>query len=298
MTFQSIENSCYFRYRHINKYALEELETGRIWHSKVEHLNDPFEHPYFYDEHEFTLEHLDSFFELHLKGNEDYLSDMRNKGMEYSVYKHIKYWLIQYAPKVFDFQNTACVACFSGNPRDGIMWSQYADKLKGICIAYNKERLQKQKHFELIQPISYRKDVGQISYKDLRITSPKPIIGPLPERLAQWPLILPITDKQHIIINLWINTQSLELGFQKHSRWAYEDESRNVLLPKGDEKEKPGLFGLAGTDAIDAVIIGEKAEPDDLSRIIQFTDKRDIPLFYAHANKRTYQVEINTIPSA
>lgn len=292
MSFEPLKEQCYFRYRNISEYTIEEIVKGQIWHSRIEHLNDPFEHAFYYDENDFTIDQLDSFFELMLKGNEAYLADMRKKGLEESVYKQFKYWLQTHIPKILEMHNTACVACFSGNPTDGLMWSHYADKLKGICIAYNKSKLKNQKFFSEIKPIRYMEEVTKVTFKDIKLRAYNKDNGPIPTHGIVWPIVLPLTNTTGTVINLYVNTHNFDHGFQKHERWSYECESRNVLFPEKEEQDQIGLFANTGSDTIDAIIIGEKASDGDLSRIMDITEDRNIPLYIARANKRNYQVEI------
>ncbi|WP_394143750.1 DUF2971 domain-containing protein [Vibrio atypicus] len=271
---------------------MKELESGQIWHSRYEFLNDPFEFPLFYDEEAFQESDLEEFFSLHMPQNKPYLEGMRRKGLQQSVYKQFKYWIARNMQKVFDYQRNACVACFSGNPFDGLMWSHYSNELKGICIAYNKDKLKAKEEFKDIAPIDYNDNVGLVSFRDLVIKSPKKDIANWPEHLIREKIVLPATPTTGHVIDLVLNTQDFKHAMQKHERWAYEDENRSVFFPEPEDRSKPGTLVDAGHDVIDAIIIGEKAPTEDLEKMITYTNERGIPLFVARANKRTYQVEI------
>ncbi|ROV60175.1 DUF2971 domain-containing protein [Vibrio ponticus] len=293
MSIRDLQDTCFFRYRRVNENTLKEIELGQIWHSRYEFLNDPFEFPFFYDENAFLRSDLDEFFSIHLPLNSHYLEDMREQGLEESVYKQFKYWIQQNMEKVFEYQRNACVACFSGNPYDGLMWSHYAYELKGICIAYNKDKLKTKEHFKNITPINYTKDVGLVSFRDLIIKAPKQDITPWPEYLIKGHIFLPQTPTTGFPLELVLNTQDFRHAMQKHERWSYEDESRNVVFQDQGERNKAGIALETGNDVIDAIIIGEKATIEDLNKMTSFTRERKIPLFVARANKRTYQVEID-----
>jgi hypothetical protein len=111
-------------------------------------------------------------------------------------------------------QNTySGVCCFSQTHSDNLLWTHYADQAKGLCFAFDKEKLHESIHKNL-NGSNYRMMHDNVTYKgvkrlDLRINK----IGEFDYTSA------------HL--------------FSKTSHWKYEKEYRFVL-----EKNKKTLFKL------------------------------------------------------
>lgn len=99
-----------YRYRSVSgkklKREIESIEQRYIYCSKFEDLNDPMEGNF-----QFTQPGSDDF------RMRDALSEIYHKKIVIGI------------------------ACFSETPRNELMWAHYADQFKGICIAYDVDRL-------------------------------------------------------------------------------------------------------------------------------------------------------------
>lgn len=137
--------------------------------------------------------------------------------------------------------------------------------MKGICFAYNKEKL-----------IKSGLEFDDVTYSD---SPPKVnIYKHLMERLRH----------DHLTI-------SADFSLIKHTDWAKEEEVRSLKFLKGEHvfEHLPGFAVPVQNGCIDAVIIGERLTGDMRNFIENYVAKNSIKLFVARADFTNYKIQID-----
>lgn len=123
------------------------------------------------------------------------------------------------------------IACFTKDPRNLLMWSQYADSHKGICIGFNLEKL-------------YR-NIKTLPYKEIVLLNVK-----YTKKLEANNYFI---DGKKAVIN-WLRTKS--------NSWKYEKEIRISFSPiQFDDKET--VIIPFDKSVIDSIYLGSKIKEED-----------------------------------
>ncbi|CAH6781210.1 conserved hypothetical protein [Vibrio chagasii] len=151
-------------------------------------------------------------------------------------------------------QNDFKVMCFSQSSDHPILWSQYGDNFKGMCIEYDLNYYEGDANLNCFE----------VQYED----HPNNISLPLLEKLP--PLSL-----------------GTELFKVKHSNWRYEREYRWVL-PK-EELEGNKLF--LNKQCLTSVILSEHAPADRKLKLLMTCQRLGIPVKQAMAKQDSFTFE-------
>lgn len=139
-----------FRYRDISEHNIDNLANNKIWLSKPQLFNDPFD----------TILNVDIEEMILLKiGKKEILSTMPKKMREklfLDAFPQMHVEQDKIINSLITLRKTYCMACFSEKVNNLLMWSHYADHHKGICIEYSFEDLQNIETGFLL-PILYKK---------------------------------------------------------------------------------------------------------------------------------------------
>lgn len=122
--------------------ALENLEAGQIFCQRHDSYNDPFE---------FWSEIVTGIPDAVSEPNR-FLSALRAWGFHYdtvhealaepNVSENVTEYFDEcasYAPPFEDMRLSMRIACFASQRDNLLMWSHYADGLRGLCIAFDEE---------------------------------------------------------------------------------------------------------------------------------------------------------------
>ncbi|MCR9850337.1 DUF2971 domain-containing protein [Vibrio antiquarius] len=288
MTIDELREQCVFRYRVMNKNTMKEALNSEIWHSTIEGLNDPFEFPtrINWDELEkkdaATLTKYARFFSI--LPDEEITYYIVRQQLEL-LYEIIKTSLESSKKAFYDYSESLIVACFSNNLTSPLMWSHYSDGMKGLCIAYNRKVLEASDSF-LLQPVVYNKTPFTFDYKDL--------------------MHIPAVD-EFKFYNYEKNEESVSKGFlvrlnsyhylyQKHDRWEYEGELRNIIDPNSSKSEfTSGKLIEFPNDSISAIIIGYKMTAIHQKLVAKYCALHNIPIFMASPNFSDYSVRVKAL---
>ena len=120
-----------YKYRALDINTLSILESGRVWYSRREQLNDPFDcTPDFQiDVPEYEI---DKFLEI--VGADHLIREMKDIGdnrLDFAMKREIV------ESTFFNNLNTFGVFCASADPCDELMWAHYGDNHMGICIGFD-----------------------------------------------------------------------------------------------------------------------------------------------------------------
>ena len=276
-----------YRYRPFNENTLRELLEGDLWHSHVRLLNDPFEHPFEFNWDEITLETLPSI-NQHLKliPNDVVISSYIDSSEDNKerCFEGLRQWLVSVVDELKKNADRTFVCCFSKTNREPLMWSHYADGMTGLCFVYDKSVLYGHSKLRFKDAV-YNKSVEQYTYRDLETT----------DRL--------VGDKDEYNFMIGRDVSSVRAGsklssylfaYQKHERWAYEEEVRSVLFAESDEENaKAGVVESVSAEAIIGVIIGSKMNKTNRKIITALCKDRGIPIHLAVPSKKDYSVDIH-----
>lgn len=261
-----------FRFRGDNINTINELVNNTIWHSKYSGLNDPLE--LFFDFDKDALRRLSKPDIATIIKKTKYLEENRIaveicfiKDHLEPIYKYIdNYWLGDVAINmVREFQKNVAVACFTKKHDSRLMWGYYGNGMKGICLAYNKEKLES----------------SGIEYSDVTYTEEVP-------KINIYKHILEMYRGQDVTINS-------HFSLFKHFDWQKEEEVRSLKFLKDDEvfENSPGFAVPLENGCIDAVIIGERLAGDMRNFIENFAKKNGIQVLIAKADFKNYKIRID-----
>ncbi|EQK42905.1 hypothetical protein C672_1849 [[Clostridium] bifermentans ATCC 638] len=200
-----------YRYRDVNDYSKEELESSRVWLSHPNDFNDPYDSFFSLN----TFEHvsrnllksktifnknygkiisdlnidLDTYFdEIITKDNplEFLFYDLSEKAQINSgseVYKILKETINELnQEKINYYRSHWCVACFSEVNDSILMWSHYSNNHEGFCIEYDFKNVDTPIYMDLIRPVIYDDKIVE-SYINKK---PSLIIGALTKKSKCW----------------------------------------------------------------------------------------------------------------
>lgn len=126
--------SSLFKYRELNKNSIQSLIDNKVWHSKPESFNDPFDCKF-----PKVIEHSDEELTKHLNRcaksqgkQESYTPEFIKK----TGRKEYDDMLEGYKKKM---ANAGVFSLSAAGPTEPLMWAHYADKHYGFCIEYERK---------------------------------------------------------------------------------------------------------------------------------------------------------------
>ncbi|MGU3447606.1 DUF2971 domain-containing protein [Enterobacteriaceae bacterium C34A] len=259
-----------FRFRGDNINTINELVNNVIWHSKLSGLNDPFE--MFFNSDEEALKKLSHADVATIIKDTKFLKEQGHaihacflSGDLSPIHKFINDCWGDFAGNLLkEFQTDVAVACFTKKYDSRLMWGYYGNGMKGICFAYNKERL-KASGVEFSN-VTYAPEAPKVDiYKHLL------------EKIRGKPV-----------------TITGDFALIKHVDWVREEEVRSLKYIKGDEVYRglPGFAVPLQECCIDAIIIGERLVGDMRVFIENFAKNNGIELLTAKADFTNYKIQI------
>ncbi|MBO1566705.1 DUF2971 domain-containing protein [Yersinia pseudotuberculosis] len=162
------------------------------------------------------------------------------------------------------FRKHAAIACFTTCCDSRLMWGYYCSGLKGFCLIYNTERINR------ILP-----QVSKVIYSKER-----PTLG---------------------VMSYFIRKMRGESVFAiesfakyKHEEWSHENEYRSFLM-LDDENDivSGGVSVQLNESCIDGVIIGEECNEQTKRAIIGYSKDKGIKVFHASADLDIFRVYIS-----
>jgi hypothetical protein len=260
-----------FRFRGDNINTINELVNNEIWHSKIGGLNDPLDMLFQLDKDALIKLPKDDIVTIikdtaFFRGKREEIIKCFCSNNLKPIYDYIyRYWGYEFAEGLLvEFQKKVAAACFTKRYDSRLMWGYYGNGMKGICFAYNQEKL-KSSDIEF-SGVTYSNEAPKINiYKHL-------------------------LEKRHG------NRLTIDGGFAlvKHTDWEKEEEVRSLKFLKGDAvyEHLPGLAVPLKGCCIDAVIVGERLIGDMRTFIEKFAAKNDIQVLVAKADFTNYKIQI------
>lgn len=244
-----------FRYFSKIEFALDVLETKRVFCSRAQSFNDPFDGSISFEVDLDPAEFIASAHRTYQKQGHNW------EGIKSILDAHVlpdgtltdatKSTIKSTAEKYRESNKNAGILCLSEDPLSVLMWSHYANKHQGVCIGFTRSETNDLGDDDACNPIVYS-DVY-----------PKPRFSQLYRKDGA------LTE---------------ELLFTKARDWAYEKEWR-MMSDKGDFHAKiPG--------PVSRVILGCRFEDGQLNRIKESCGSNKVPLFRAHQIPHHFALEL------
>ncbi|UOB74930.1 DUF2971 domain-containing protein [Pseudoalteromonas sp. APM04] len=268
-----------FKFREVNTNNLSALANNQLWFSSLNDFNDPFEGAHIKDHHINVVELTN--FECKIKdkvGVEEYnkiLSKLELVDGNYTETELFQKIAEHDLDKFISIVHNSKVICFSmedetKNPlTNNLMWSHYANGLRGFCLVFNGDEL--------------LKDLYKSTKESMR------------------PIVVEYKDKPNILkLNEFIHSEGLysnsdtnfvqkvtETIATKSTDWEYEKEFRVMSLNQES-------FHNYSPSSLKEIVIGDKmpeAERNLLLKIVSGLCK-NILIKTARLQKNSYKIEI------
>jgi hypothetical protein len=132
-------NKSVYKFCSFNSYSLNNIKSNQLYCSNYETFNDPFEC--------WCIEQTgipdpekesDRFFNVIKAWG---FPDTDKESALEHYYDYMEEFNHTHSPKVRYFIDSALIACFCSNFDNLLMWSHYADGLRGFCIEFDKKLL-------------------------------------------------------------------------------------------------------------------------------------------------------------
>lgn len=289
MLVDEINNHCLFRYRNFNDNTLDEILTGNVWHSKPSLLNDPFEFNFEFDWENFTMENFVYINKRLGIFPQDVMEKLYlgDESFRYNFFEILQSEVERViSERKEQLENVTFVCCFASSPDNPLMWSHYSNGMQGLCIAYKKDILKESEDFKRIIPVKYVESPFKISYEQL---------GGERLSLETTPHAYDFTKKSdnpaEIELKFSVYFKSYNYIFQKHSRWSYEGEHRNLAIDH-TMNNSAGCLKKVGTNSISSIIFGYRMSKTNIRILELICRSKNIKMFRAIPRKSDYSVII------
>lgn len=229
-----------FKYQSFDDYSKSNLENNVIYFNRYDYFNDPFEC--------WCIEN--NGYPDPKKNRDRFLSVINTWGFSADREKEALEFYDEYVKELEDWpgivntkKESARIACFSDEPDNLLMWSHYADGLRGFCMELDDSV------FATSSPEKYPVEIHQVKYR----TSP-PSIDTVAYLIAN---------------DMWWHNEDINEGLEalfeldtkvlatKPFPWAHESEVRAITHI--ETKTEEGIAISYSPKFIKRIIIGEKA---------------------------------------
>ncbi len=137
-----------YKYQPVNRLVLSNLSQGKLWFSKPDAFNDPFE------------------FRLQRKKEAKGIAALREQNPHLSNLSDEE--IIELATEKYEQEiRLMGVACFTELPDNIQMWSYYADSHKGICLGFCGKDKNKSKNDSGLYKVSYESEYPELTFSDI-----------------------------------------------------------------------------------------------------------------------------------
>ncbi|MGX1112676.1 hypothetical protein ACSSVW_002082 [Pseudoalteromonas sp. MBR-15] len=271
------------KFQSVSHNAFSSLANGKLWFSSFYDFNDPFEGRFEFLPYPQSKPHI-SLFKKYISALEDrakydpscydLIDELKYEGFEFREFD----WVYQIiSEKLYESLRDDGCLCFSEfnqhSLKNQLMWSHYADGLRGFCIVFDQKELLSSLESEtspILCPVNYDNNFPKLDIV----------------RHIDW-VVDYISDPPEHGGEALTKGIGLDIKRTKARSWKYENEVR-VLL-----ENQSGLVRY-DSSAIKEVIIGHKMLNNDaqyLRKIIRSLSE-DIDIKIATIEQDSYELEI------
>jgi len=289
-----------------SEYALENIAAGQIFCQHHDAYNDPFE---FWSEIVSGIPDADS-------EPERFLAALRAWGFNYdtvtealadaAVAEDVAEYFeecVQYVPP-FDLMRQAMrIACFASERDNLLMWSHYADGLRGFCVVFDEETLVSERREAYALDVAYTDKPPEIDSFIYGIAWDQDWFSHVAIEEAQ-KRILALGETQRLAdVEMYETSGAEALGMMqdlwqrvfatKPVEWRYEGE-RRLLIQTGGEDKSP-LFWKYDREAIREIILGERMPEAYRRRLTSVVEEHypRVPVMTARRAQGSYSVVVS-----
>lgn len=259
---KSDESLILYRYRSYSENSLESLKNNYLWMSSPLHFNDPFE----------TVKTI----------------DLQEKITELDLSPEIEQ----------DYQETieqSKILCLCKSNKNLLMWSYYADGLKGFVIGYDQHKLleslaSEAKDWKYQFNVEYVDSIPDVREAILECYHSDKACEKSTEDD-------PESDELRNAVNDKTFQLNKKLFATKNTAFQHEEEYRIVIQPRQTTKGTiyPKNQQYYAPDAVREIIFGEKmtTETDQIKLILgAIRERPDIKLYQAKRKPNSFELEI------
>lgn len=254
---------------------VDEIENHSLWHSAVGALNDPFEIYARRNFNEFNEmsqgQKMSLWARVATRLGQPALMALSNEYL-YKAYKFDEERLRKTVDDVYkddtsfdefidEIRETLGIACFTSICDSRLMWGYYCNGLSGVCLIYNKERLDEQGI-----------ELNQVKYLD----------GPFEINILDF--VYHYQDARRA------KTLS-QIVKTKHSEWEHEVESRSVVELRENEIGRGRLMQMQSS-SLDGIIIGRNVRGEIKDKIMHLSEEQGFKIFSADVDYQLFGVKI------
>jgi len=296
-----VNDSKVYRFRPVNTFTINQLESDEIWGSKPKVFNDPYDFDF-----SFTLNEVEIFMKDKNISFDKFTEVFQIEQVKDNDIYNLVYWSYQNIKTLL--KETIGVACFSKNVANTMMWSHYTNQSTGFAIEYiesdlkleldeeyDKRMIDLQKKTLLIHTKPKVKDYGLY---DINYTHQKPdITSYIINEIDYFSVLIKASIENNVSVYELFNQDNyfnsvfgvddnkfseflINIGVNKNIEWSYENESRIIMAQANDRnnhflimKHKPS-----------AVYLGEYISLNDEILISRICKRKSIPLFKMLSN--------------
>jgi ribosomal protein L21 len=286
-----INEQSIYKFFPYNPHDLDALSNDYLWFSHYSDFNDPFEDLFIANALNVEISQYEEkkaieFYKLLHQGEfpadqvEASILELCIKGELEEHYKNTITTTIEYAKKKFSkFVSDSKVCCFaqdrafSEEPalQNKLMWSHYANGLRGFCVEYDRHKLMKELH----KTLGYKPLYTTIEY------------GKLKKYQAEELLLNAVNNIKGSSSQVGIGS----IATMKSDEWAYENEFRLVV-------ENSSLIKI-NSEAIRSITMGDKMDDHKLNTllsIIKSNERINCKINRAIIDTNSFEININPMP--
>lgn len=271
--------NCLFRYRSYNEFTLKEILYDELWFSSVENLNDPFEFPFFFNR-DYKYDYWDLlriYTECKIRTIDQIIT--LNKNDDLSPEKQLNLiddLITELESNIRKDILESNVCCFTKKSNNSLMWSHYADGMRGLCIAYDQDLLSEAN--VTWEKIEYVNLIKKMHISDCRVEETDKSTN----------------DHYHAKI-IFDHNDLYKYSYFKHLNWKYEEEVRSVITKFDDKHIVNGQVWKIKENTIKGVIVGYKMPKYNMDIIRMICRNKNIPIYIAEPNLKNFTVSYKKI---
>lgn len=250
---QSITSSNIYKYQPVTEYSLKNLKEKKLWFSRPDSFNDPFDCGINFTIVDVTEENLQSLFFRMLK----LMADKNKFRAKYAIgdrinnqFRNDAVEMARMVTKSLVSKKNFGVTCFSENNNNILMWSHYSGSHQGFCLEFDT-------HFA---PFKSENTLLRVNYCEVY---PSLSINKIPHELPSIPQTI--------------------YGIKSH-HWSYEKEWR-LFLHQGNQSYSFDPSALTG------VYFGCKMKETDKHELTKIlADFPSVKMYQLQRSESEFQV--------
>lgn len=208
-----------------------------------------------------------------------------------------------YQPPFEKLHESMRIACFGSRPDNLLMWSHYADGLRGFCISFDEELIEEAEPDGYLVDVTYLRSPPNVDsfvfaiakdqewYHGMAIEETETQIKHVgKEELKKW---IPIYEKAgdealQQMLGIWQSVFAT-----KPSEWKYEQERR--LLVQTDRDDAQPILRRYSRKAVKEIILGERMADDYRHELLSVLRQHfdEVPVLIARRARDHYTLTID-----